>query len=813
MLMEVAEQLDLWCQEMGNPAFKPLKGRILKRRSRQDLTVKRKSLSGPQQALSSNSLSKSSGNATAAGLFALKQLTDGEESDDVMTLPESLESMKTGFLQFRRMQLKGQLVGTGDEKSVGMDVELAEITRLQGELELLKGELEKKKASLSEKEQAYFMDGRALALGFVEVAKHANLLGKGPLSNVFRDLQVEYSKALGLDDDGSSGSGDEAAEGSGGGGPPSREGTPSKLEKLTGSSSPAVKRSLRLERSDSTIGWMRKSSTSRPAAIVGSAPAAAPSVSAEVEGATQRFRTIVETLEAALFLNRPMDGVLDAVKEKARRLQVEIDETRAQLDNAQALLVQEEGLMQEVQANLTTSKVLAATLAKVSAGAGADELQQWIMTLRTTPETVECVKQLAEAQLHRRQTYFEVITKEYAPPRDSVQYSEDGSLFGARADVLFEMLISGHGAQTNADFENAFMYGFRAWIAPVSLLQRLIEAFCTTPNAHKSAERTTIHLARVRVLRLLSIWIDMHEYDVSEKRFSALMHSFLETVSIAGYDEECKRLKAKVTGNLFYDEDGFDTPYPASVVPPDLRKFSFLDVDPLELARQITLQDAAIYQGMQTRELLDCQWTKAGGSKAPTVQVITKRFNSIAAWVVGVILREDDVARRAKVIENFIKTAEHLLELQNFNGVMQLIASLSKTEIVRLAKTHAAMSRESRRAFDNLHKLLDKNCARLRDLYKEANPPCLPYIGTFMTDLTFIGEMKPRLPNGMINYRKLQLQASSLDSLLGRRGRILYKLKEVKEIRDIIGKKDVAFASEEEAYQRSLLLEPRDSGR
>ncbi len=164
-------------------------------------------------------------------------------------------------------------------------------------------------------------------------------------------------------------------------------------------------------------------------------------------------------------------------------------------------------------------------------------------------------------------------------------------------------------------------------------------------------------------------------------------------------------------------------------------------------------------------------------------------------------------------MENFIKTAERLLELQNFNGVMQLIASLSKTEVVRLSKTHAAMSRESRKAFDNLHKLLDKNCARLRDLYKEASPPCLPYIGTFMTDLTFIGEMKPRLPNGMINYRKLQLQANSLDSLLGRRGRILYRLKEVKEIRDIIGKKDVAYASEEEAYQRSLMIEPRDSGR
>jgi hypothetical protein len=70
------------------------------------------------------------------------------------------------------------------------------------------------------------------------------------------------------------------------------------------------------------------------------------------------------------------------------------------------------------------------------------------------------------------------------------------------------------------------------------------------------------------------------------------------------------------------------------------------------------------------------------------------------------------------VVECFIRTAEHLLELQNFNGVMQLIASLSKTEVVRLSKTHAAMSKEARRAFESLRKLLDKNCSRLRDLYR-----------------------------------------------------------------------------------------------
>jgi hypothetical protein len=118
----------------------------------------------------------------------------------------------------------------------------------------------------------------------------------------------------------------------------------------------------------------------------------------------------------------------------------------------------------------------------VSSGAGSDNLLKWCLDQEVPPETVQCVKELTELQMHRQQTYLDVIVKEYAPPRNAVEYAEDGSLFGARSDTLFDMLISGYGAQTNADFESAFMYGFRAWITPVSLLQRLIEAFCTTPT-------------------------------------------------------------------------------------------------------------------------------------------------------------------------------------------------------------------------------------------------------------------------------------------------------------------------------------------
>lgn len=174
--------------------------------------------------------------------------------------------------------------------------------------------------------------------------------------------------------------------------------------------------------------------------------------------------------------------------------------------------------------------------------------------------------------------------------------------------ALFELLISGEGSSRFVDFEKAFMYGFRAWIAPVSLLERFTEVFCTIPSTSSGREYHAVTSARARVLRLLSMWLTMHDYDAQEKRFSALMHTFLGTVSVAGFDEDAKKLQAQLTGNFFYD-DAMTTPYPAPIQPKTApgASLQFLDIDPLELARQITLQDAALYQGMQTKELMDGQ--------------------------------------------------------------------------------------------------------------------------------------------------------------------------------------------------------------
>merc|ERR1719197_2094773 len=132
-----------------------------------------------------NSLSRASGSVPLASLKRSMTSVDNSDEEDVNVLPENLENMKTGFLQYRRMQLKSQVVSGDPKDKGGLEQELAEVERLEAERKQVRDELEQKKKALEEREKQYFADGVALANGFLEVARNVHELGKGALETSF----------------------------------------------------------------------------------------------------------------------------------------------------------------------------------------------------------------------------------------------------------------------------------------------------------------------------------------------------------------------------------------------------------------------------------------------------------------------------------------------------------------------------------------------------------------------------------------------------------------------------------------------------
>merc|ERR1712065_35855 len=91
-----------------------------------------------------------------------------------------------------------------------------------------------------------------------------------------------------------------------------------------------------------------------------------------------------------------------------------------------------------------------------------------------------------------------------------------------------------------------------------------------------------------------------------------------------------------------------------------------------------------------------------------------------------------------------------------------------------------------------------------------ASQPAIPYMGMYLTDLTFTDEGNPdTVGKGLINFDKWSKVARSVRELL-RFQQVLYSLKPQAQVAKLLGG-DLSFAllGEEEAYQLSLKFEPR----
>jgi son of sevenless-like protein len=73
----------------------------------------------------------------------------------------------------------------------------------------------------------------------------------------------------------------------------------------------------------------------------------------------------------------------------------------------------------------------------------------------------------------------------------------------------------------------------------------------------------------------------------------------------------------------------YDRP-PPSILPKNIKKLKFLDIDPLEIARQLTLIECKLYNKIQPVECLDKAWSKdEGGDIAANIKAMIVNSNQV----------------------------------------------------------------------------------------------------------------------------------------------------------------------------------------
>lgn len=196
------------------------------------------------------------------------------------------------------------------------------------------------------------------------------------------------------------------------------------------------------------------------------------------------------------------------------------------------------------------------------------------------------------------------------------------------------------------------------------------------------------------------------------------------------------------------------------------------------------------------------------------------------------------------MIKQWIKIAHQCYELHNYDALMAIICSLNSSTIVRLRRTWDLVSPKRREMLKTLQGVVEtaQNNKVLRGLLHDHVPPCLPFLGMYLTDLAFVdignpatkqlpgqdnvdhsshdGEMDHDGGHGLtvVNFDKHSRTAKIIGEL--QRFQIPYRLTEVPDIQEWIGEqiskvRELAATQGDNVqvsyYRKSLLLEPREA--
>ncbi|KAI0402911.1 ras GEF [Xylaria palmicola] len=385
----------------------------------------------------------------------------------------------------------------------------------------------------------------------------------------------------------------------------------------------------------------------------------------------------------------------------------------------------------------------------------------------------------------------------------------------------------------DANFNNTFLLTYRSFTTARELFELLVKRFNIQPpegllNSEYELWRDKKQKPiRFRVVNILKSWFDsfwMEELNEESRQLMLDVSAFNEDAVKSTETPGAKSLKIvldqRLNGKVISTRrlvQTFANNVPAPIMPKNMRKLKFLDIDGTEFARQLTIIESKLYAKIKPSECLNKTWQKkvtdGEPEPAPNVKALILHSNQMTNWVAEMILNQIDVKKRVIVIKHFVSIADKCRGLNNFSSLTSIISALGTAPIARLKRTWDQMPARTTAVLESMRRLMasTKNFGEYRESLHAANPPCIPFFGVYLTDLTFIEDGIPSImkKTNMINFAKRAKTAEVIRDIQQYQN-APYALQAVPELQDyILGNMSCA-ADVHEMYDRSLVVEPRE---
>ncbi|XP_038834347.1 son of sevenless homolog 1-like isoform X1 [Salvelinus namaycush] len=339
------------------------------------------------------------------------------------------------------------------------------------------------------------------------------------------------------------------------------------------------------------------------------------------------------------------------------------------------------------------------------------------------------------------------------------------------------------------NFVRTFLTTYRSFCKPQELLGLLMERFEIPEPKPTEADQMAIENGdqplsaelkrfrkefvqpvQLRVLNVCRHWVEHHFYDFERdcqllkclEEFIALVRGKAMKKWVESITKIIQRKKqAQANGpshNITFESS-----------PPLIEwhlsksgqtdQFDLMTLHPIEIARQLTLLESDFYRAVQPSELVGSVWTKEDKElNSPNLLRMIRHTTNLTLWFEKCIVETENLEERAAVVARIIEILQVFQELNNFNGVLEVVSAMNSSPVYRLDHTFEQIPSRQRKILEEAHELSEDHYKKYLAKLRSINPPCVPFFGIYLTNILKTEEGNPdflkRHGKELINFSK-----------------------------------------------------------
>uniref|UniRef100_A0AAQ5YAR2 Son of sevenless homolog 2 (Drosophila) n=1 Tax=Amphiprion ocellaris TaxID=80972 RepID=A0AAQ5YAR2_AMPOC len=336
------------------------------------------------------------------------------------------------------------------------------------------------------------------------------------------------------------------------------------------------------------------------------------------------------------------------------------------------------------------------------------------------------------------------------------------------------------------NFVRTFLTTYRSFCKPQELLTLLIDRI-EIPEPEPTEEdrqalwngdqpmaaelqrfrKEYVQPVQLRVLNVFRQWVEHHFYDFeNDPELRSRLEEYITRKSMRKWVESINKI---IRRKLQTQSNGVSHNITFESSPPPIEwhicragqveSFDLMTLHPIEIARQLTLLESELYRAVRPSELVGSVWTKEDKEKnSPNLLRMIRHTTNLTLWFEKCIVETMNLEERVAMLSRVIEILQVFQELNNFNGVLEVVSAINSVPVYRLDHTFEAIPERKKKILEEAVELSQDHFKKYLAKLKSINPPCVPFFGIYLTNILKTEEGNPdflrRHGKELINFSK-----------------------------------------------------------